>query len=370
MSNCVPDVVEGPDMSGSVPTLLCNNTDHEMVDNTDPTNPKCVPSSSICLAGTTFDPINHTCAPTVPCRGTMLGTSAFKTMYVHMYYADTTTTPTSYKPLGSATTITAMISGAAPPTTTPLFMADGTTFGGRAQNVRYPGGPQTFLQPTATPLSKQFTLGEYQTCNGSISVYKPTDYNAMTNNRFNVVADLSGCPADYLYSMWFFYSPGDMTDLAAAYVSRQSVVPAGGFPNLMLTDGNGQSHFERKMDANIYFKHGSNLGGYGAAHTSATIPTTGGLLLPIIVTHLTGQSSANAGACPLKADGTCAAADATSTVACAAAVPGNTCNNAIVTAPFPNYQFIPLRAPGTDGSFSNMAAITLDSIQPDATPDM
>jgi hypothetical protein len=315
-----------------------------------------------CSQGTTFDPAVGQCVlvcncgpglqkdPTtgmcqLPPPGTVLATASFGPMYQHVYYADTTTTPVSYKQIGGATAVTAMIGGGPAPGSTPLFLKNGTPMGGFIAPLVPSGMPIT--EPSAFPSTKQLVLGEHQACQAQITIYKPFDYNATTNNRFLVVLDASGCSANTLYSLWLYISPGTKADLAAAFVARTLIAPAGGLPSLLVTDDAGAAHWQRTLDAAAYFKRGGGVGGYTPLVPGNTFPSTGGLILPVLVRHGGGTSNGNAGLCPLKADGTCATMP----------------SDIAVTPPFPRYQAV-FGDLGVDAQLTNMAAIDLDPVQP------
>jgi hypothetical protein len=300
---------------------------------------KCQVIASACSTGTTFDPMSGTCGVTTNNFGTKVAQANFGTMFVHLYYQNTMGPDggSVYTPMGNATTLTAMAGGSLLPDSTPIYLLDGTPFAGRDVNVVTGFGPIPTI-PTALDKAHQFTIGEYKGCNGQVAFYKPA-----TGSKYRNTVDLSGCPPNMLYSVWYFYAnEAPTSDLQTAWTNRLSAT-APGLPNLMVTGEDGQAHWDRLIDPNVYFKAGACP--TCAAHVSATIAPSTGSLLVVIGSHITGQSNGNAGDC---------ARDPVTSM----------CNTTTpVTAPFSQWVFLPGRS-GKDIQLTNMAAIPLSSIQP------
>jgi hypothetical protein len=343
--NCVAADMAGvqPDLSGGS-NLTCG-------DKTLNENGVCNVQDSVCLTGTTFDKTTHTCT-VAGTPGTQVVNENFLVNYIHLYYADTTTSPTAYKPAGTPTTT-------AQADATMLFLSDGTPMAAFPQKLRYAGNGGTLIpnvpmayDPTNTTpgtFTKQLTIGDYKKCNASVKFFKPADYNSTTNPKYLMVVDAAGCPANYLYTVWFFYTPSDATDKDAAFNARSFAAPAGGMPNVMVTDDKGQGHWERLIDASVYFKHGTNVP-WGAAHSTTVIPDAPGLLLPTIVTHPYAQSNGNPLLCVLSA------------------VNAGKCYNPATVGDMASTtkQFYAQATgnPGLDSQFSNTAYVNLDMLQP------
>jgi hypothetical protein len=229
----------------------------------------CEVAPSACQAtGTLFDPATGTCV--TPPDGTMVGSQNFSLVEISVYY-------------DAGNGMFLPIANMNLPNQTPLFNHLGVPLDGKDTQLFYPVGPyatmftafgSTWSYNMASNTvscgrdsTQQLTVGDWKKCMGSASWFKPP---APVNgkNVYKLVVDVTGCVPSSLYSVWTFTSPnGTRADAV-------TVAPAGGLPNVMITDVNGAGHFVTYEDPSAWFIPGALIP-YSGAHSSPATVATG-----------------------------------------------------------------------------------------------
>src|SRR5262249_40221339 len=147
-----------------------------------------------CQSGTTYEASTQTCIISPP-DGTLIASANLQPVYSGISYQATTDAGMMLTPVGTFTTPTA-----GPAHATPLWMPQGANgiaarpVGGGLVKVKYLTGSIADA-PTTIDVNKQFTLGEYKNCQGTVRFYRPP-----TGTKLRMIADLAGCLPDLLYT--------------------------------------------------------------------------------------------------------------------------------------------------------------------------
>lgn len=301
--------------------------------NTTLENGVCVLAAGACMNGAVFDVNTKTCVAKLADNGTLVKADPMKTVYSNVFFAaPDADAGMIYTPVGTFDTQSGMLAGAPLPDTTPLFLKDGRPLMGRT-GMKGKGSVAGLIDilPTVTT---QVTLGDYKSCKGTVAWYKPTD----GTKKYRLVMDLTGCIKDSVYGVWIHYSDSDLTVPRATRFANVTMGTYPYWPNTMTTDANGQGHFERLLDPEVWFKPGVSCP-QCFSHGPTTFPAATGSILVSAVFHPQGIASANIGLCPLDpATGNCfnpnSAANPTVEIA---RIPGliGTSASFVITSEFP-----------------------------------
>ena len=242
---------------------------------------KCQVASTACGAGTTFDSTTSTCGIGRN-RGTMIWQSPLAQQWsafgAQMATGDGGTT---IVPVGDNAKLAAGF-----PDTTKLFapMSGDPVGGNPLPAIFYTGN----TGPVPNALLNQLTIADMKTCMGNLQIFKNPPSGKHT---YDMYVTLTGCPSDLLFSVWLLYSPDDK------YEDQTQGTPAGGLPNVFLTNHDGTGIFERELDPNIWFKYGNAVTGpnhSGGAGGIPAAPCTGCTIDMNLLIHNGGQSNGTA----------------------------------------------------------------------------
>lgn len=277
---------------------------------------KCEVDQTVCQAqGTVFDPDTKSCK--APQQGTVVGSSPFAKQYTHVFIP-TAPTSTTMRPLGNLSQETAGPGGGmVTDPNTPIFNRTGKALGGFISVAIPQFGPATEVEtPLAVDIparnmdgsfqtpTKQFTVQDWRNCGGSASFIRPPG-PINGKNYYKMVVDMTGCLPLTLYSVWLNWSPDGtrMNNTLSAF--------AGGIPATVNTDENGNAHFERLLDPEIWFKSGATMpwGARFRENDQMIIPDitqnpNAGVLV-VIIYHSNGETNGNPGQCVSGMDGLC-----------------------------------------------------------------
>lgn len=279
-------------------------------------NNRCVVSNSVCQAqGTVFDEATKSCK--VPSEGELVGSSPFTPQYTHVFVRETATS-TTLKPLGNLNQETAgPNNGPVTDRNTPIYNRSGKPMGAFISTAIPQFGPAV---PVDTPMAVQiparrpdgtfedpdlvFSVEDWAQCAGSSSFYKlPEPING--KKYYKMVVDMTNCLPLTLYSVWLNWSPDGtrQNNTLSAF--------AGGIPATVNTDENGNAHFERLLDPEIWFKSGATMpwGAQFRANDAMVIPDitqnpNAGVLV-VIIYHSNGETNGNPGQCVTDMNGMC-----------------------------------------------------------------
>ena len=328
-----------PDLSGLGNNVSCGK-------NTMLSGTSCLPATTVCGAGTTFDTPSSTCMVTAKKYGDLVVSSPIALYWGITFIMDMNNMLVPVDP-GTGCKLDPSITD-----NTPLYTGAGEPFG---YNPAIPAHWfANNISTIETANDHQITVGEWKKCTANMAIYKNPPSG---KKNYLVTVDLANCPPGLLFTVWNSYAPdGEFADIALS-------VPAGGLPNTMQTDLSGAAHFERELDPNVWTKEGANRN--GSAHTmpaSEKIPVNpmGGkadFWIDVAI-HNDGSSNGNPGFCEVDGMGNCLAMPSPNVY-----LPGNLgvdWTAAFLGAAGPNSG---CPAANTGGAPAN-TEITLDMIQP------
>jgi hypothetical protein len=224
----------------------------------------CEVTPKVCNApGIVFDPSSDSCvlqmAPGMP-----LASNNFIVEYKSLYYDAGNG---MFQPLNGQQ-----------PGTTKLYNKLGVPLGGWELTIKYPVGPNatmftifgsdcsydmaTNTVKCARDPTAQVTLNDWQFCAGVANWYK-TPILGKTVDR--LVVEVSGCVRNSLYSVW------TLTTTTGLLADATTIAPAGGLPNVMVTDSSGHGHFETFYDPSVWFIPGEIVPYAGGFMNQATV---------------------------------------------------------------------------------------------------
>jgi hypothetical protein len=256
----------------------------------DATTRQCVVARAACQGGTTLDPESGACQSGN--NGTLIHSSTFAMEFGSLFHMGAA----GLEPIGATGVINAGIGDGEP-----TYLASGIPTGAiDPAPVHWTPGA---VSSTPSAIDHPLTVGEWRSCGGSWSIYKDPPKSA---KRYRMVVELAGCPPSTLYTLWLVYGRGPTR------ADRILGAPLGGLPQVIVVDADGEGHFSRDLDPQVWFQPGAIVGGINVAdESSGTAAVLDPAQVPAAAIWIdldfqnSGQSNGNAGFCEIDVSGHC-----------------------------------------------------------------